>query len=369
MRKKRGKQSGLSLIIMMALTLATCVDPIPFEAEDEVPKLVIFGTFTQLSQDHEVSVRLTGKFGSLGRLVKGASVVLIDEDGRRTQYHRKFGKHVLPKGIMEGEPGKAYKLEVTLLYGEKYESTWEVMPEPVQIENTYWDIVYKQTLSDSDVTLEQFFIDVFIDTPIWTQSGNKAFLRWEVEETFSLEDIPGCRPWPVDLADFCYFEVEDEFGHINLFSSIDDSQKKLEKHLVHSRQPNPYVEFNNIHYFNVFQYSLKESTYAYWEKIDIVSNPKGNIFDNIPAGVPGNISKIRGGLEVLGYFEVAAVSVKRVFTTYHTIRESIFIPRTCDPRIPPYYQKLEYCCYCDLFPKRIKTQVYNKIPKPDYWGE
>ncbi|MCH7514770.1 MAG: DUF4249 domain-containing protein [Bacteroidetes bacterium] len=367
MRKKRGKHSGLFIITIVVMTLTSCVDPIPFEAEDEVPKLVIFGTFTQLSQDHEVSVRLTGKFGSLGRLVKGASVVLIDEDGRRAQYHRKFGKHVLPKGIMEGEPGKAYKLEVTLLYGEKYESTWEVMPEPVQIGNTYYDIVYKQTLSDSDVTLEQFFIDVFIDTPIWTQSGNKAFLRWEVEETYSLWDFE-CRPWPVDFADVCYFEVENKFSQINLFSSIDDSQKKLEKHLVHSRQPNPYVEFNNIHYFNVFQYSLSESTYEYWNKINVVSNPTGSIFDKIPADVPGNISKIGAGLEVLGYFEVTAASVGRVFTTYDKIREKIFIPKEC----PKFYNPLllpDYCCYCNLLPSKILSPTYYRIPKPDYWGE
>ncbi len=367
MRKKRGKRSGLLLIIMMALTLATCVDPIPFEAED-VPKLVIFGTYTQFSQDHEVSVRLTGKFGSLGLLEKSATVVLIDEDGRRAQYDRKFGKHVLPKGIMEGEPGKAYKLEVTLSDGRRYESTWEVMPEPVQIENTYWNIVSKQTLSDSDVILEQFFIDVFIDTPIRTQSGKKAFLRWEVEEKFSLKDIAGCRPFPVDFADVCYFDVENKFSQVNLFSSIDDSREKLEKHLVHSRLPAPPIQFNNLHYFNVFQYSLSESTYEYWNKINIVSNPEGSIFDKIPADVPGNISEIGGGLEVLGYFEVTAASVKRVFTTYDKIIEKVFIPKECDPRVPPIFQT-DYCCYCNLLPSKILSPTYNRIPKPDYWGK
>ena len=170
-----------------------------------------------------------------------------------------------------------------------------------------------------------------------------------------------CRPWPVDFADVCYFDVENKFSQVNLFSSIDDSREKLEKHLVCSRQPNPYVEFNNIHYFNVFQYSLKESTYEYWEKIDIVSNPTGNIFDKIPAGVPGNINEIEGDMKVMGYFEVAAVSVGRVFTTYEKIIETVFIPKAC----PKFYNPLtlpDYCCYCYLL-------KLDRIPKPDYWGE
>ncbi len=361
-------RSKVLFIAVLALALTTCVDRIPFEAEDNEGKLVIFGTFTQRLQDHEVSIILTGKFGKPGRPVGGATVELSDEDGRTVKYNEvRGGGYVLPKGSMEGEPGKAYKLEVTLPDDRKYESTWEMMPEPVQIENTYFDIESKQTLSDSDVILEQFFIDVFIDTPIKTQSGNNAFLRWEVLETYSLLDVE-CGPWPVDFYDVCYFEIEDEFGLINLFSGIDNSQNELGKYLVYSRLLTPYIEFNNKHYFSVSQYSLSESTYEYWNKINIVSNPTGSIFDKIPSGVPGNISDIESGLDELGYFEVAALSVGRVFTTYRTIREKIFIPKVCDPRIPPYFQT-DYCCYCDLLPKRIKSPTYYEIPKPDYWGE
>ena len=77
-------------------------------------------------------------------------------------------------------------------------------------------------------------------------------------------------------------EIEDEFGLINLFSGIDNSQDELGKYLVYSRLLTPYIEFNNKHYFSVSQYSLSESTYEYWNKINIVSNPTGSIFDKIP---------------------------------------------------------------------------------------
>lgn len=358
MREDRIRLSSIFLTAMLVLTLTTCIDPIAFEAEDESRKLVIFGTFTQLSQEHEVSIWRTGKFGSLGTWVQGATVQVMDEEGNNAQYiDDGEGTYILPEGALCGEVGKAYQLIVTLPNQGRYESTWEIMPEPVEIENIYYEIDYRQQLSSSNILIEQFFVDVYINTPLWTQSGDKVFLRWEIEETWSLTD-KYCGAF--DNVEACYFQVKNEFEKLKLFAGFDNSQEKLENYRVHSRVLAPYIEFNELHYFNVFQYSLSESTYEYWNKIDIVSNPTGSIFDKIPAGVPGNINEIGSNSEVLGYFNVAAVTIVRVVTTREQISEKIQIPRQCSPFISHFRQPL-YCCYCDILP--------NRIPKPDYWGQ
>ena len=182
-------------------------------------------------------------------------------------------------------------------------------------------------------------------------------MRWEIEETWSLTD-KYCGAF--DNVEACYYQVNNKFEKLKLFAGFDNSQEKLENYRVHSRVLAPYIEFNELHYFNVFQYSLSESTYEYWNKIDIVSNPTGSIFDKIPADVPGNINEIGSNSEVLGYFNVAAVTIVRVVTTREQISEKIQIPRQCSPFISHFRQPL-YCCYCDILP--------NRIPKPDYWGE
>ena len=70
MRVGNDKYLGSILVAVMSMGLTNCIDTIPFEAEDENPSLVIFGTFTQLSQDYEVMIRRTSEFGTLGNPVR-----------------------------------------------------------------------------------------------------------------------------------------------------------------------------------------------------------------------------------------------------------------------------------------------------------
>ena len=111
----------------------------------------------------------------------------------------------------------------------------------------------------------------------------------------------------------------------------------------------------------MFQYSLSESTYEYWEKIYVVSNQTGSIFDKVPAGVTGNINQVDGDSEVLGYFEVANVDIRRFSTTpFKLLSKEIKVIKECNLHIHFIHQP-DYCCYCWLLP--------DNIPKPDYWGE
>lgn len=336
----------------------SCIDPIAFVAEDASSKLVIFGSFTDQNRDHEVSIRRTGMFGSLGIAIPEALVAVIDEEGNEGQYHDTGeGIYVLPRGTMQGIPGNLFKLMVTLPNGNRFESSWEKMPEPVLISNTYFDVSLKKRLSESDNVIQQFIMDIYVDTPLKTTGGAKANLRWEVEETYSFTDF---QCGSLDNIVVCYYEVPREFGQLEIFRAVDDSQQDLKNHLIFTRFPAPYLEFNELHYFIVSQFSLSESTYDYWDKINIVSSPTGSVFDKIPAGVPGNITEIDGNSEVLGLFEVASVSVKRTVSTWQDVNETIQIPKECSIFIPYFFQP-DYCCYCFLLP--------NQIPKPFYWGE
>ncbi len=355
---KRRKMNALVLVVLGVLTLTACIDRIPFEAEDKVPKLVIFGSFTQLSKDHEVSISFTGEFGKLGTPVRGAYVELADEEGNTAQYIEfQEGQYILPEGAMCGELGKTYQLSVTLQDESRYESTWEIMPETIQMEKPTFEINIRPIVSSVNVLVDNYFIDLLTDIPLRTSTGDKAFLRWEVEETYSIVDLQ-CSA--LDGSEICFLKVDNNFDNLNIFASIDDSQERLEKYRIYSRLIVPYQEFSWWHYFNVFQYAVSGSTYEYWSKIDIASNPTGSIFDKTPASVAGNITEIGGSSEVLGFFEVAAVTLQRVRTTRQELVEWIRFPKTCNVYIAPQNQPA-FCCNCKSLP--------NNIPRPDYWGE
>ena len=69
-------------------------------------------------------------------------------------------------------------------------------------------------------------------------------------------------------------------------------------------------------FFSVKQLSINREAYEYWEKIKIVINNQGSLFDIPPAPVFGNIANVEDRNEiVLGYFEVAKTKVTRINTT------------------------------------------------------
>lgn len=352
-----GKGNGLKILVLMSFSIISCVDPIPFEAEEEASSLVIFGSFSQLSEDHVVSIRRTESFGNLGTNVSRALVEIEDEDGNLAKYIEvEEGKYILQQGEMCGEPGKAYKLSVTLINDHQFESAWELMPEPVQMEKPKFEIKSRPVVSSVGVLVDEYFIDILVDTSLETSDGNNAMFRWEVDETFSILDLQ-CGPF--DNADICFFEVISLFDPIKIFKSSDNSQNKLEEFPVYSRLPLPYREFAEWHYFNVKQYSISESTYEYWDKIEVVSDQSGSIFDKIPAKVPGNLISLNGDSEVFGYFEVASVTIGRVRVIKQDLTEYIQ-PINCSRYLSPFSQPA-YCCSCFSLP--------NLIPRPVYWGE
>ena len=358
MKLNKYKVSGVVLIMSLILEVTGCVDPIAFDASDEFPRLVVFGSFTQQSIDHEIEIRRTSSFGNIGSVVSGAIVEIIDEEGKRAQYVENYeGKYILAEGDMCGEPGKAYKLSISFGNQRRFESSWEVMPEPIGIEDTKLEVNYRKQLNNANVLIEQFFIDIMIDAPVKTSEGRSAYFRWQTDEVWALIDF-SCG-WS-DPSEICFYEVPSKFSNLNIYKSLDDSQEMLENYLVHYRIATPFIEFTEKHYFNVNQYSISESAYDYWEKINIVTNPTGSIFDKLPAAVPGNIEEVNGDLEVLGYFEVASVSNGRIYIDYSGLNRYIQFQRACNNLYPPFWQP-DYCCFCSVLP--------NQVPKPAWWGE
>jgi hypothetical protein len=68
----------------------------------------------------------------------------------------------------------------------------------------------------------------------------------------------------------------------------------------------------------VNQYSVNEDEYAYWEKLQNISEDVGSLYDITPSSVPGNIYCVEDPSEqVLGYFSVSAKTSKRIYIAPH----------------------------------------------------
>jgi len=336
----------------------SCVDPISFETDSAESQLVFYGNFSQLNEKHIFNISQTSVFGKLATPVSGAIIVIIDDQGNCADYQETdLGKYELDTGKIPGIPGRAYHIEITLANGKTYASVPQIMPEPVEIEDVYFEIESRQILSSSDVLVDKTFIDVYIDTPLPNIADRSTHLRWSVEEVYSFVDR-SCGP--LDGSEQCYFIDPVDESELILFENESGAQKFIRGLNVRSRLLVPYDEFTARHYFIVRQYAISEQELEYWQRIDAVANQSGSLFDVPPAKVIGNI--IEKGNEqagTLGYFGVNGQSVLRTFSTPTDIKPNPVF--TCmDDSF--FREHLPECCFC-------WQKEGIQIERPAYWDE
>ena len=311
-----------------------------------------------MNEKHIFNISWTSDFGKPAIPVSGASVVIKDDQGNCGDYEEfESGKYELTAEKIQGIPGRYYNIEITFGNGRVFYSPPQVLPVPIEAGNINYKIESRQVLSSSEILIEDTFVDIFIDTPLQNDSGEISHLRWEVEEVYSFTDRT-CGPF--DYATTCYFNDPSDASEVLLFENK-GVQKYLKGLNVRTRLMVPFDEFGGRHYFNVHQYTISQETFEYWEKINIVANQSGSLFDVPPAKVNGNIFERDNEQSiVLGYFEVSGQNILRTFITPREIKpfQALF---TCLDW--PYFRDHQAeCCNCAV--KRG-----NHIERPEYWDE
>lgn len=350
----------IKILLLAAGLNYSCVDPISFETDSEGGQLVVFGNFTQLDQPHTINISQSSEFGLPAIPVSGGCIIIMDNLGNSAYYEElETGTYQLAANEIAGVPGRLYHIEVELADGKTYFSKPQVMPEPILIDDVYFEIGPRQVLSGSGNLVEQTLIDIYIDTPLHRDPGNSTHFRWTMDEVYSFVDR-SCHP--MDGSEQCYFLVDPIYNsEVLIFENEDNGQDNVERFRVRSRQLVPYDEFTARHYFIVHQLTISDEELEYWKKIDAVANQSGSLFDVQPAPVVGNIyqeGNEQGG--VLGYFGVNGQSTLRTFTTPFDIRPNHPVFSCMDQIFFADHQP--ECCFCS-------TKEAIKIERPAYWDE
>jgi hypothetical protein len=152
-----------------------------------------------------------------------------------------------------------------------------------------------------------------------------------------------------------------DYPEVKLFGTK-SRQQHLEEYQVHSRVLAPDDEFLEMHYFTVYQKVISQEAYDYWERIEIVASQSGDLFDQPPVTVEGNIfEKENPENFVLGYFEVSGKSIGWVCILLCLIGGG-YITETC-PELRNFIIE-DKCCFCQLL-----DEPANRIERPNYWAD
>ncbi|MFO7622633.1 MAG: DUF4249 domain-containing protein [Bacteroidales bacterium] len=369
------KTGGIIRTIIFIFLLVGCTIEFVPDIEEDKELLVVSGLIT----DQEISNRITlSRSTPVGdpltaRAVTGAVVTVKDEAGVVTNLTESSpGTYSTDSTTFRGRVGGSYALNIKI-GNDSYETDFIEMKPVPSINSLYYEKVVITASTDSSKIDEG--CRIYLDT--YDPTGKCLFFRWRFVETWEYHI-----PYPV-VNDKCW--TTERSGRILIKNTNVYNQARISKYpliFITNNTTRLQIKYSIL----VYQYSINESEYSFWEKLQNINENVGGLYDMTPMAIPGNVKcTTRPGETVLGYFSVSAATQKRLFVkneflgqhhfyTYcvtDTISGSLpeeglnrdyWVLEDNSNEIPPWWVVTTYseCADCATEAERIK---------PDYWDD
>lgn len=220
-----------------------------------------------------------------------------------------------------GIVGRQYKITIVTANGNTYESSFEELIKPVEIESVYAEIEYREDPAyPYNLAGYQFYIDTK------QAEEDSSYLMWRVESTYKYQ------------SDFLINGIFDSFGNnwgsLEPFPKPDSLRTCWKTYLVNHifvfnttelatpqiiEFPLNYVttetkELSIKYSLKVDQLTITDEAYNHWDQVKKQNAEQGGLYNQQPYQIRGNIRNINNSDEaILGYFIVAGLSEKRIF--------------------------------------------------------
>lgn len=311
--------SRLILILLIGFGLTNCTDPYKMKTDTFEDAIVIEATITNILEKQSVKVSRTYTFEDFGPVFEeNADVTITDSDGNEYPFVQD-NRNYVSLNAFKAVPGKHYQLTVITSDGKKYVSTQEVLPvdSPLQ-----------------DVTASVATVDdirgVEIRAKSYNPNNTSQFYRFEYEESYKVI-APRWIPFKAHLSGPSFYETE-----LTMVPRTEEAQtcystdKSTDIILLNTREtiedrvdfPVRFISTQNYiitHRYSILvrQYVHNLHAYNYYKTLRKVSGSDNILSPNQPGYIRGNIKSVNNPNEkVIGFFDVAPVSSKRIFFNY-----------------------------------------------------
>ncbi|MCH6197962.1 DUF4249 domain-containing protein [Aquiflexum sp. LQ15W] len=344
------------MVFLLYLVLpVSCIDKLDFVGETKEGQLVIYGLFTDINERQVVNVSQTTATGLAPKGIPNAQVYLLNSREERVARYNSVGNGDYEIFGIKANEGERYAIEVTL--GDNlYRSKLEKVPELQAEDQLSFDFVKEPFRTEAPESVFTVYSETMLPT-----TQDPIYLRWTVEETYiwPLVYLPGTG-FPPPVPPPCFISDVIEPNRLNLFDGSGTSTRRTKLVLAKRKVDNSFLY---PFFVSVKQLSINREAYEYWEKIKIVINNQGSLFDIPPAPVFGNIANVEDPNEtVLGYFEVAKTKVTRIYTTRADVPFYLVDPCQFFPNKPDDSYASE-CKSCDA---RAQGRRWTNNA-PDWW--
>ncbi|MEM9675879.1 MAG: DUF4249 domain-containing protein [Bacteroidota bacterium] len=335
-----------------------CIEPFTFTPEEPVELLVVDGRIDQSAGPYVLRLSRTSTFGKPPIPVLDAQITIYDDQGQQEDYtFVRPGVYQSNGDIVRGEPGRTYYIEIRL-DEQVYQSRPQTMPRLIRADSVYFETKVETIVSEEGTITEDRLINVYVDTPAKQQNQDARF-RWSSDVNYSVIE-PNCGP--LHSPKSCYITDTTNTQDIKLFSSENTETNQLSRFLVATDDTRPQYAFSTRYYINIYQFSMTQEAYEYWEDVRIIANQEGTIFDPPPAPIPGNMYNTDDQDEtVLGFFEATAIDTART-VLFRGDLAPLPISDFCGYAIGSQPSDPRACCGCLLLDN-------SSLERPDYWDD
>lgn len=311
-------QRGRLVIVIIILSVYSCIETFFPKLPNKTGYLVIEALITDEVRAYDVYLtRSITAVDSKPTYVKGATVNITDNTGRIfTLKETTTGHYVTDSKLFTGQIGKTYSLYIKLTTGDEYRSENCMMYGTSTIDRV--------SLARSNKFLENGTEEITgLSLRLDGQVAEKynCFLRWDLYEVWKFPTTYPQLYTYTPPSTFTAVEVKNRYCWKSnrptdiLIHSFQDygSGVVKDKELAFIRTAQS-DRFNVRYSVLVNQYVISKDEYEFWSRLKSTTEEGGGIFERQPYAIAGNIKNIKKpGEVVLGYFQVASVSSKRIY--------------------------------------------------------
>ena len=359
----------MASLLLILLCCVACTEVIDLNTEDEPGQLVIFGGITNGVFGNELSIARTTLVGQPQEPIRGATVSVIDNEGREGRYfENEEGLYRLDSTYI-GSPGRTYQIRVALPTGEIYESIPDTMPEISSKDSLNFELQEIEEVSDQGASITRYVVSIYADTEIFDPRPD-LFIKWDVEEVYNFEQAVLPRHnFPFYVRMTCYITNELEQQRVMLYDGSELRAETIRGQRITDRTIDD--DFRGVHYFNLIQQNLSSRAHSWWSALDKNVNRVGSIFDEPPGILPTNLYNVNDPEEqVLGFYQVVSTDTAHLKITNRIIDQFFSDPCPYTPEVD-FLPLMCYFCLRRLYePECIDCLLLpnSSLTRPSYFN-
>ena len=331
------KKIGFTLLFV-AVLMSSCTEQYAFQNQIFEEALIVEATITNEMTHQEVKLsRASAVNDGLPLMEFGAVVTVVNNSGTEFNFEEKGDKYI-SETKFKAEPNSYYQLKIRTVSGKEYISSTE------------------QVTAENTINVETAVIEkegekgVQINVKNYDPTNSSKFYRYEYEETYQIKtnfEVKEQLKESGYIAYNNYFKLDilpaksntricysTNYSSEILQTNTVDQQKALVNYAIRFISQNDYI-LTNRYTIKVKQYTQNRAAYDYYYTLNKMSGTGDLLSPNQPGYIVGNIKSTTNASEkVVGFFEVASVSQKRIFFNYEDIFPSQKLTdyfRECEP--------------------------------------